>query len=65
MEAERPGTAAVLGEYKGLAVTRRYIPVRLLDVEREVDVRRRRAAVLCPTDQPAARGDEVCVAVAG
>ena len=65
MKAERPGTAVVLGDYKGLAVTRRYIPVRPLDVEREVDVRRRRAAVLCPTDQPAARRDEVCVDFAG
>jgi len=56
---------AVLGNYKNLSVVRQYVAVREWDVDHEILVRRRRAALLTPTDQPAARRDVACVSFEG
>lgn len=60
--AKYPGAQQVrLGEYQNLKAARRMIPVLSQDVENELLILRRRAAVWVPTDQPAARRDRVTV----
>ena len=61
----QPVPTARLGDYKNLAVVRQYRVVREFDVEHEILVQRRRAALLTPTDQPAARRDVACVSFEG